>query len=265
MIITIGNNKGGVGKTGILVQLAASLARTNRSVLVVDLDPQGNASRQLGWEDNYENPSPTIGDALRDAQEGNGAGALVEADLLDSGIGVDLLPARVDLENRISEAATVGAVRRLRKALAGWTDTYDIVLIDTPPSLGHLTQMALAASDAAVCVTQPEFDSVEGMTRFRSFVEEHAEDIANPTLRFAGVIVNLHKNLNEHVFQMDGLRELVGESEILEPVIPERAVIKEAAAAGASVAEYKTPAGKRVTEMFDELAVSFLTNLEVTK
>ena len=103
------------------------------------------------------------------------------------------------------------------------------------------------------------------MTRFRSFVEEHAEDIANPKLRFAGVIVNLHKNLNEHVFQMDGLRELVGDSEILEPVIPERAVIKEAAAAGASVAEYKSATGKRVAEMFDELAVSFLTKIGVTK
>lgn len=265
MIVTIGNNKGGVGKTGNLVQLAAALTRAGYKILVIDLDPQSNASRQLGWEDNYDSPAPTIGDALRDASEGIAADALVNANELHSRIGVDLVPSRVDLENRISEAATVGAVRRLKKVLGGWTESYDVVLIDTPPSLGHLTQMALAASDVALCVTQPEFDSVEGLTRFRSFVAEHAEDIANPQLRFAGVIVNLHKRINEHAYQLEGLKELVGNDEILHPVIPERSVIKEAAAAGASLAEYKTTAGRQMTELFDQLASAFITRIGVSK
>ena len=265
MIATFGNNKGGVGKTGNLVQLAAALVRAGQSVLVVDLDPQGNASRQLGWEDDHESPVPTIGDALRDGSEGIAADALVKAEDLPSSIGADLLPARVDLENRISEAATVGAVRRLKKVLKGWVDDYDAVLIDTPPSLGHLTQMALAASDIAICVTQAEFDSVEGATRFRSFVEEHAEDIANPDLRFGGVIVNLYKKINEHAFQLEGLQDLFGSEDILEPIIPERSVIKEASAAGASLAEYKTTAGKQMTELFDQLAAAFTTKIGAVK
>lgn len=265
MIVTIGNNKGGVGKTGILSQLAAALVRAGRSVLVVDLDPQGNASRQLGWLDNYESPAPTIGDALRDASKGIAADALVKAADLPSGIGADLLPSRVDLENRISEAAIVGAVTRLKKVLAGWVDEYQVVLIDTPPSLGHLTQMALAASDVAVGVTQPEFDSIEAVTRFRSFVEEHAEDIANPKLRSAGVIVNLYKKINEHAYQLEGLRELIGADEILDPIIPERSVIKEAAAAAATLADYKTPAGRQMTELLDQLATSFTHKIGAAK
>lgn len=266
MIVTVGNNKGGVGKTGVVVQLADAFARAGRSVLVVDLDPQANASRQLGWQDSHDSPKPTIGDALRDASEGVAEGALVEGRDLESGIRVDLLPSRVDLENRISEASTVGAVRRLKKVLKGWTDGYDIVLVDTPPSLGHLTQMALAASNIALCVTAPEFDSVEGMTRFRSFVAEHAEDLANPELQFAGVIVNLHKkNLNEHTFQMEGLEELIGPEELLQPVIPDRAVMKEAAAAGASLADYKTQSGKQMAGVFDALAETVMTRIGAIK
>lgn len=265
MIATFGNNKGGVGKTGVLVQLTAALVRAGQSVLVVDLDPQGNASRQLGWEDNHDTLAPTIGDALRDGSGGIAVEALVKAEALPSSIGADLIPARVDLENRISEAATVGAVRRLKKVLKGWVDGYDAVLIDTPPSLGHLTQMALGASDVAICVTQPEFDAVEGATRFRSFVEEHAEDIANPQLRFGAVIVNLYKKINEHAFQLEGIQELFGSDGVLEPIIPERSVIKEASGAGASLAEYKTSAGKQATELFDQLASSFTTRIGAVK
>ncbi|KHE74185.1 hypothetical protein AS25_08420 [Kocuria marina] len=265
MIVTVGNNKGGVGKTGVLTQLAAALVRAGHNVLVVDLDPQGNASRQLGWTDDHESPAPTIGDALRDATKGIAVDALVKAADLSSGFGADLLPSRVDLENRINEAAKIGAAMRLKKVLAGWTDDYDVVLIDTPPSLGHLTQMALAASDVAVGVTQPEFDSIEAVTRFRSFVEEHAEDLANPELRSAGVIVNLYKKINEHSYQLEGLQDLVGPGEILDPIIPERSVIKEAAAAAASLAEYKTPAGRQMTGLFDQLAISFTDKIGAAK
>lgn len=265
MIVTVGNNKGGVGKTGIIVQLAAALSRAGYKVLVIDMDPQGNAGRQLGWTNDPDAPAPTVSDALRDGRDGVAEDALVTAAELQSGIEVDLLPSSIDLENRISEAATVGAVRRLRKVLAGWAEDYDVALIDTPPSLGHLTQMALAASQTAVCVTQPEYDSVEGVTRFRSFVHEHAEDLSNPGLRFAGVVVNLHKRLNEHAYQLEGLTELLGAEQILSPVIPERAVMKEAAAAGVSVAAYGAGPGKEMAQVFDDLATDFLSKIGAAK
>lgn len=131
--ILFGNNKGGVGKTYVTVQIAHALAAKGLKVAVVDLDPQANASRQLGWKFDPAQPVATISEAIQTATAGLASQVTVATQKWDGEeTAIDLLPSRHDLENRISEAATVGAVRRLVKVLDGWQDQYDVVLIDTP-------------------------------------------------------------------------------------------------------------------------------------
>lgn len=238
--ILFGNNKGGVGKTYVTVQMAHAMAAQGLKVAVVDLDPQANASRQLGWKFDPAQPVATISEAIQNATPGLASQVTVTTQKWDGEeTAIDLLPSRHDLENRISEAATVGAVRRLVKVLDGWQDQYDVVLIDTPPSLGHLTQLGLAAAHMVVCVTDPAYDAAEGAIRFRDFVQQHAADLANPNLRFGGIIVNRVQNVNEHKFQLEGLSEQMGEL-LLSPTLPARIAAGEASAAAAPIAAWGT-------------------------
>jgi len=274
----IANNKGGVAKTDTTVQLAAALGRRGLGVLVVDFDPQANASRRLGVTWDPQNPTPTMSEVIAANQDGAGAGAVVSCGWDDKSIPearyIDVLPARFDLGNREHEAGAVGAVRRLRKALRGWTEDYDVILIDTRPDLGHLVQMALAAADTALIVTTPEYDPIEGAVRVRDFVQRHAEDIGNEGLSVGGVIVTMRKNTAEHAFQLEGLRETFGELiwdlrrtrrlldggevEVTPSYIPHRTRINEADGAATSLSVYKDPVGLETTAIFDELAAHFV-------
>ena len=264
MRIAIGNHKGGSGKTATTIGLAAALAELERRVLVVDLDPQANASRRMGVRVDPAAPIPTISEAIGASRAGEAPGAAAEAIVAPDwpepyADRVHLVPARFDLENRISEAATVGAVGRLRRALEGADTGYDVTLIDCPPSLGHLTQLALAAADAAVAVLDPEYDSVEGAVRLRDFVATTGTELGNPNLRLAGVIVGRARaNLGAHAFQLDGLPELFGSELIWSPTIPERAAIKDAADAAIPVAALGSVAAAGVAEIYRDLAARLL-------
>ncbi|MBA3490239.1 MAG: ParA family protein [Longispora sp.] len=228
--VTLGNNKGGSGKTATAVGLAAALAEQGLRVLVVDLDPQANASRRLGRPFDSESPAPTIAEAIKAGSEGVAADAVVPCGWPDDYAKmIDLIPSRFDLENRVSEAGTVGAVARLRRALTGVDDDHDVTLIDCPPSLGHLTQMGMAASTHALCTVEPEYDSVEGAVRFRDFITHHSADMGCPDLRVTGcVITRVRSNLSAHSYQINGLTDLFGDL-VWTPHIPERAAVKDAA------------------------------------
>lgn len=254
-VYAIGNNKGGPGKTTVTVQLAAALAGRGRRVLVVDLDPQANASRRLGFRWSAIEPVPTVAEVIASAEEGIAAEAILRSSW-DGPLGelVDLIPSRWDLEQRISEAGQMGAVRRLARAMAGVPAHYDVVLIDLPPSLGHLTHLGLAAADHALCVVEAEYDSVEGATRYRDFINAYRDDLANPSLSLVGVIVSrLRANLGEHAYQLDGIREQFLDV-LWEPPIPERTVLKDAAAAAVPIQAMSGPAARDVADVFDQLA-----------
>jgi len=228
--VAIGNNKGGTGKTAATVNLAAALAEMGKRVLVVDLDPQANASRRLGAAFNPAEPTPTVSEAVQVGAPGVAADAIAAcgwpapySDL------IDVIPSRFDLENRVSEAAVLGAVGRLRQAMEGVDDEHDITLIDCPPSLGHLTQLGLAAADVALCTVEPEYDGVEGAVRFRDFIAGQAVHLQNPSLDMVGFLVSrVRSNLSAHSWQVDGLAETFGAGLVWQPYIPERAVIKDA-------------------------------------
>jgi cellulose biosynthesis protein BcsQ len=257
--VAIGNNKGGAKKSTNTVRLAEALARKKKRVLVAEMDPQGNASRRLGWVFNKDRPQLTISEAI----EANAAGVAAQA-IQPIGWGgeygerIAILPARFTLENRAAEAGQVGAYRRLAKALRGADDHFDYTLFDCPPSLGHLTQMALAAADWALASTEPEHDSVEAAVRYRAFVADTAEDLANPELRFAGVIVAGHDmRVGAHTGQLAGIRQLFGE-QMWSPVVPRRSAITNADEYARPLTEQTDGKSTEAVAIFDLLADTFI-------
>lgn len=272
----ISTNKGGVGKTNITVNLAAALARHGCRTLVADMDPQANATRRLGIDYDPANPIPTMSEVIRADQPGAGAGAVIpcgwqNADGTPTAEAeyIDVLPSRFDLINRETEAGIVGAVRRLTKALEGWTDEYDAVLIDTRPDLGHLVQMSMAAADTVIIPTDPGYDSVEGAIRVRDFVARHAVDIGNPKLEIGGVVITRRRQTAEHDFQIEGIREQFGDlvwnlggvvklsdgTDLLNPpYLPEWSRFAEADAAGASLNDWNDRNGRKTVALFDAAA-----------
>jgi chromosome partitioning protein len=254
-VLAVGNHKGGSSKSVTTVQLAAMLAERGMRVLVVDLDPQANASRRLGVRWSAELQQPTISEVIKADVDGIAADAIVPSGWEHPvGERVDVLMARWDLEARVSEAGTVGAVRRLARALAGVVDDYDLVLIDLPPRLDHLTQLGLAAADAALLVTEPEFDSIEGAVRVRDFIIAHAADIGRPQLNVAGVIVSrVRAQLGAHSYQLDGLPDVFGDL-LWTPFVPERTILKDATDAAAPLAAYSGSAAGELRWVFGQLA-----------
>ena len=253
--VAIGNNKGGAKRSTTAVRLAEALAKSGRRVGVLDLDPQGNASRRLGWTDDADNPKLTTSEAIEANAEGVASQVWQpigwQADYAER---ITLMPARYTLEDRATEAGQRGAWRRLAKALKGADDHLDYVLIDCPPSLGHLTQMGLAAAHYALASTEPEYDSVEAAVRYRDFVSASGEDLGNPDLRFIGIVVSGYDmRVGAHVGQLGGVRKLFGDA--VWGVVPRRALI-------ANADEYAEPLSEmadshEVRAVFELLAERF--------
>ncbi|MGW0588998.1 ParA family protein [Streptosporangium sp. NPDC002607] len=262
--VVVGNHKGGAGKTAYTVNTAAAAATLGRRVLVVDLDPQANASRRLGFRWDPSEPVPTISEAIKADAPGVAADAIYPCQWeQEIGERIDLIPARFDLENRVSEAGVIGAVFRLRKALEGVDDDYDLVLLDCPPSLGHLTQLALAAAHAVVCTVEPEYDSVEGAVRLRDFIADRAGDLGVPGLPILGYVVSrVRATVGAHAFQLDGLPDLFGADRIWTPHVPERAPIKDAADAAVPLRSLGRSNASEMAFLYEMLAERLFVALD---
>lgn len=257
--VAIGNNKGGAKKTTLAVRLAEALAKAGHRVGVVDLDPQGNASRRLGWRDDPDDPPLTTSEAIEANAEGVAAQVWQpigwSAEYADR---ISVMPARYTLEDRSTEAGQRGAYRRLAKALKGADDHLDYVLIDCPPSLGHLTQMGLAAAHHALGSTEPEYDSVEAAVRYRDFVDASGEDLANPGLDFLGLVVSAYDMRNgADIGQLDGVRQIFGDR--LWGVVPRRSLIKNADEYAQPLSDIKDSA--EVRAVFELLATRFVKDV----
>lgn len=263
--VAVGNHKGGSGKTAITVGLAAALAEAGRRVLVVDMDPQANASRRLGRPFDPDAPTPTTAEVIANAEEGIAAAAIQPSGWPERYRPlVDVIPARFDLDNRMSQAGDLGAVHRLAVAMTGVDDDYDVTLIDCQPSLAHLTQMALAAAHVAVAVVDPEYDGVDGAIRYRDFIGSAANrrGLSNPNLRLIGVIVNrLRAGVGAHAYQLEGLPDEFGADLVWTPYLPERAVVKDAGDAAVPVREWSSTAARQHAGLYADLANRLLKEI----
>ena len=186
-VIAIANQKGGVGKTTTSINLAASLAKTRRRVLLVDLDPQGNAT--MGSGVNKEEVAASTYSVLIEGQGIEAATVAVDG-------GYNLVPANASLSGAEVELIDIDQrERRLRNAVATVRDKYDYILIDCPPALNLLTINALAAANSVIIPMQCEYYALEGLTALLNTIRRIREAL-NPTLQVEGLLRTMYDPRN---------------------------------------------------------------------
>lgn len=226
-ILSFSNQKGGVGKTSTCVNMAAALALRGKKVLLVDADPQGNATTGLGFSKNRLERS--IYNVLIEEMPAKAAILKTQID------GLDILPASIDLAGAEVELVYLPTrEKRLASALKEISNDFDYVLIDCPPSLGLLTINALSASDGIIIPIQSEYYAMEGLSQLLNSVKLVNKHL-NPSLTVYGVVITMYdgralisKQINAEIHKFFGKK-------MFDTVIPRNIRISEAPSHGKPV------------------------------
>jgi len=251
-VITVANQKGGVGKTTTAINLAYALALQGRRVLLIDLDPQGNATSGLACSEEIRSAlasGKTIYEALISGGAINDIVHMVRPNLYLAGASADLVGAEIEM------ATMAGRERRLRAMLYNVRQEYNIVLIDTPPSLGLLTLNALVASDTVLVPMQCEYYALEGLSSLLSTIKRVKEQL-RPALEIEGLVLTMFDSRNRLSHEI--AREVRNHfaEKVFKSVIPRNVRLSESPSHGLSVLEYEAKSAG--AEGYRELAAEII-------
>jgi chromosome partitioning protein len=235
-IISFANQKGGVGKTTTAVNLAAYVAAAGYRVLLVDSDSQANATSSLGIDKNREEPSVyevLMGEA--EARE-----VIVQVDRPPFGGRLHLMPSSVELAGAEVELAAQGQGERefrLKRALEGVKGSYDLILVDCPPSLGLLTLNALSAADSVVIALQCEYLALEGLMQLTNTVQLVLGGL-NRNLSILGIVMTMYDSRTNLSAQVVSEVKAHFPREVFDTLVPRSVRLSEAPSYGLTILEY---------------------------
>jgi cellulose biosynthesis protein BcsQ len=249
--------KGGVGKTTVALGLASAALNKGLNTLLVDLDPQCDATSGLGAVSDF---GTSVAEVLQTPKLAIIRRAIVPSPW-NASSKMDVLvgsPRSLLLDN---PAPSVSDVWKLEEVLTQIEDEYDLVIIDTPPSINALTRTAWVASDRVILVTEPSLYSVIAADRARKAIAEISAKLT-PRLQLLGVVVNrLRPQSNEHEYRIKELREMFGE-QLLMPFFEERAAIQQSTGAARPIHAWPAEGAPEIAKGFDWLLAGAVSDID---